>query len=345
VFDALARTAATKLSALIAEARATAPTGAYEALGPDFSAEEGRLARFCEDIAFCARALATEANARIEKANAALSAYAAAGLDADRAKALDEAAKALFGGDFFIVPGVHLSRIPRDDETAATQEGDWSAALTGAGALFNHLVNDLKRIDPVDEWFAAAARVRTPLKHLERAAILSEGLGGDAVRLDAFQLPYIAGDAWLGAEFPETQDLNNDRLLYTAHLSVAWTPARPVFGLLIDEWVETLPVAAEMTGLAFHFDRPNAEAPQAMLLVTPPAITGAWKWEDIVDAVNETLDLAKARAVEPAFIDETPYARLLPTLLFSMARTEITIVADLALNNHAIRLKALEEAL
>ena len=37
-------------------------------------------------------------------------------------------------------------------------------------------------------------------------------------------------------------------------------------GLLLDEWTELVPSARETTGIAFHFDRPNAVAPQAMLL-------------------------------------------------------------------------------
>jgi hypothetical protein len=112
-----------------------------------------------------------------------------------------------------------------------------------------------------------------------------------------------------------------------------WDATRPVFGLLIDEWVEMLPNEVETTGLAFHFDRPNAEPAQAMLLVVPPVLTGAWHWQDIVDAVNETLDLAKQRAVEPSQIDASAFARLLPSLLFATARSEITLVADLAMNN------------
>ena len=52
----------------------------------------------------------------------------------------------------------------------------------------------------------------------------------------------------------------------------------------------------ETTGIAFHYDRPNSEPPQALLLVTPAACDGAWQWDDLVDALHETLDLAKQRA-------------------------------------------------
>ena len=334
-FEALSRTTTTTLQGLIGEARATLPVDTFERLGPVFDESEAKLARFCEDIARAAGALAKEADGRIVKAEAALAEHAAAGEDLTRARALDAAAKALFGDAFFIVPGVRLSTTPRDDESAATQRGDWTAAIAGAGpaGLLHHLVVDLDRLDPVDEWLAAAARVRRPMKHLERVAILSEGFGGAATALSAFQVPYVAGDPWLGAEFPPTQDTSRDRLLYTAGLSAAWDATRPVFGLLVDEWVEMLPNEVETTGLTFHFDRPNAEPAQAILLVVPPVLTGQWHWQDIIDAVNETLDLAKQRAVEPSQIDASAFARLLPSLLFATARTEITLVADLAMNN------------
>ena len=336
-FEALTVSATTTLSGLIGEARATLPTEAFERLGPVFDAGEAGLALLGEDIARVADALATEAEARIVKAGAALADHAAAASDPARWRALDAAAKALFGDGFAIVPGVPLATAPRDDDSAATQLGDWTGAIAGAGpaGLLRHLVSDLDRLDPVDEWLAAGARVRAPLKHLERAAILSEGFGGAATTLEAFQLPYAAGDAWLGAEVPDTQARDSDRLLYTAALARPWDATRAVFGLLIDEWVEVLPNDDETTGLTFHFDRPNSEPAQAMLLVVPPVLTGAWRWADIVDAVNETLELAKQRAVEPSQIDGTAFARLLPSLMFATARSEITLVADLAMNNAA----------
>jgi hypothetical protein len=335
-FEAASRTSATTISALAAEARGLLPVDAFERLGPSFDAEEALATRFLEDIAASAAALAAEAGARATRATAGLNAASAAGRPADSAKALDEAARAVFGEDFKLVHGVQLSHAALPD--GATQLSAWTAAIAGSGpgGILHHLVNDLDRLDPVDEWLAAAARVRTPMRHIERIAILSEGFGAQAMKLDAFQIPYSPGDAWLAAEFPATQDLGVERLLYAAHLSTTWDASLPVYALLSDEWVELLPNESETTGLAFHFDRPNAEPPQSMLLVVPPVLTGAWRWEDVVDAVNETLDLAKQRAVEPSLFDATPYARFLPALMFSTAHSDITIVADLALNNSNI---------
>ena len=101
-------------------------------------------------------------------------------------------------------------------------------------------------------------------------------------------------------------------------------------GLLIDEWTEVIPLEKETTGLSFHYDRPNAEAPQTMLLVTPTKLTGNWEWIDIVDALHHALDSARLRAVEPYHIDQTVYARYLPPLLSPVTRHPITMGMYLA---------------
>jgi hypothetical protein len=104
-------------------------------------------------------------------------------------------------------------------------------------------------------------------------------------------------------------------------------------GLLVDEWTEVIPAREETTGVAFHYDRPNAEPPQVMLLVTPTS-ERVWEWQDLVDALNETLDMAKKRAVEPVHVDDTPYARFLPATVMATTLYQISIGANLALNNN-----------
>lgn len=72
-----------------------------------------------------------------------------------------------------------------------------------------------------------------------------------------------------------------------------------------------------------------------MLLVTPTAFRGAWQWDDLVDALNETLDLAKLRAIESSDIDQTAYAMFLPATVMATQARQLTIAANLTLNNKA----------
>jgi hypothetical protein len=101
---------------------------------------------------------------------------------------------------------------------------------------------------------------------------------------------------------------------------------------LLDEWTEVIPSRQETTGVTFHFDRPSTEAPQVMLLVTPPALKGHWKWEDLVEALDETLGLAKMRAKEPR--DLADHAQcFLPAILMATTDKDISISTDLTRNN------------
>jgi len=159
--------------------------------------------------------------------------------------------------------------------------------------------------------------------------------------------------AGLGLQIPDDYDLNGSRLLYTAHYSVPFDPASWQCGLLLDEWTEVIPGGRvepgaagvrkrdqrETTGISFQFDRPNSEAPQAMLLVTPSTWDGHWRWADVVDAVIETFALARKRAVEPRHLAQTPLARLLPATVLAAAQKGISITTPIAINNGVYAMK------
>ncbi|MBC7964503.1 MAG: hypothetical protein H7Z17_01155 [Fuerstia sp.] len=70
-----------------------------------------------------------------------------------------------------------------------------------------------------------------------------------------------------------------------------------------------------------------------MLLVTPSEFRGTWRWNDLIDALNETLDMAKRRAIEPRHIDKLPYAPFLPATVVATQVSQLTIAVELALNN------------
>ena len=53
-------------------------------------------------------------------------------------------------------------------------------------------------------------------------------------------------------------------------------------------------------------------------------------------ALEETLDLARLRAVEPAHVDTTPYARFLPATTSAVTLYGITIGANLAAVNRVL---------
>jgi len=126
--------------------------------------------------------------------------------------------------------------------------------------------------------------------------------------------------------FPEeARPEAGESLLFTALIDSAAATPNHCCGFLVDEWTEVIPLESETTGLTFHYDRPNSEAPQTMLLVTPTKLTGHWEWQDLVDSLHYALYAARLRAIEPYLIDKTAYARYLPPLVSPVTRHPITI--------------------
>jgi len=91
-------------------------------------------------------------------------------------------------------------------------------------------------------------------------------------------------------------------------------------GIMIEEWMDVVPYNEHTTGISFHYNQPNAKAPQCLILGLTPQITGNWKWNDLVNMLNETLDLAKKRGVDYEEIAPTAVGQL-PGLIFPFAQS------------------------
>ena len=285
--------------------------------------ENARLIDLNRQLAARAATLLRAVQARTAGIDVALAAHdATAGLA--QAEAVQAGLKRAFGEGFQAIPSFTLQGDVAAEVTAAHGQRDW---------ILRHLTTDLGRAFPLDEWLYGVARVRDRVARLERATILAEGFGQSEIPLWAWQFPFAADDFWVGAEFPDSYELANERLLVTLQSDIALDTTQPLAGILIDEWTEVAPGREATTGVAFHFDQPNSEPPQAMLLLTPAMFTGAWSWDDVRDAVADALDSARLRAVEPEQIDRTDYARVLPAVMAALAFNPVTIDLNLAAVN------------
>jgi hypothetical protein len=317
------------LAELLDDAR---PLVALEALDPEafpFADHEARVLAYGRELAAGMEKTAGELTRRVGAADDALATYDASPDGPARVEALQAAARAMLGDAFRLVPEIEPAQEAGDElalALAASQSGELTRYLTDEAGV------DL----PVDEWLYGAARVRPQLGAWEAVVMLAGGFGRDEPELTPLQLPYAPGASWLALPFPPGEAIAGDRLLYTAHFAAPPQPGARVCALLLDEWTETIPGDEAVTGIAMHYDRPNAEAPQAMLLVTPATWDGTWHWDDLVGALDETLDLARLRAVEPAQVDATAYARFLPASIMAATLRGMTIGTVLAANTHAL---------
>jgi hypothetical protein len=339
--DRLGRTSRTTLSGLLDDVDEQLPLSDVDPAGLDLTPAGDRVVAFGRELLSRTLALRTEIAERLLAADAALGEHDRAVTGPDRVRAATEALQALLGPDVLVVAEFALSEDLADELGRARRDSD---------DLVEHLTEAPVRRDfPVDDWLHGVARVRDMPRLWERVVLLSNALraedgpfgrpDGSEPRLHPIQLPFRRDDHWLGLEFAAGTEITEDKLLFTAHYADDPRPDDgPLSGLLFDEWTEVIPAPRETTGIALHADSPDSEPPQAMLLVSPPVRAGTWRFDDLVAAVIDTFDLARTRLVEPAHLDHSAYAQLLPATVMSATRQPITISTDLAVAN--VRWKA-----
>jgi hypothetical protein len=210
-----------------------------------------------------------------------------------------EAGRILFGETFNWLP-----------KFSCFNEIDIATADAARNQLLQHAVNVTPGItvtEVVDEWLQGLARVRKLLYRWEIVRTLADALTDMTLDMLPIQIPFRANDSWLAVELPATDPddptkpfgISRDTLSIVAHGTTAFQPGLKQSGVLIDDWTEEIPTATETTGISFRYNQPNAAPPQSLLLAVTPEETGSWNWDALVGTLNDTLQRAKRRAVEP----------------------------------------------
>jgi len=303
----------------------------FDIIGFDITEQLKQIEIFADDLKTGAENLSQEIYKRETTADDFLSRVNGASEPLAKVELVKNAAKAIFGDDFVIVPEFTLDTI---------QGTEWQNTVIDSEQSQRYLQNEMDLDFPMDDWLYGISRVREKLYHVENTLLHIEGFNGKTLSLVPSQFPYRENDYWLGMQFPDknpdTQDpftIDEDKLLFTSIYIEDFVPDKPQCGLLLDEWTEVIPSRDETPGLAFHYDQPNTEPPQTLLLVTPSNFTGNWQWQDLVATLHDTLDMAKKRAVEPDHVDTTVYSRFLPPIVSLTSPLPLTATLNLALNN------------
>jgi hypothetical protein len=150
------------------------------------------------------------------------------------------------------------------------------------------------------EWLAAAGRVDPGARRLRVALDLTEALGTAQLGFSLAQLPDHPEEGWAAVSRPARDEHGRLCVLATG------APAaldKPVAGLVIGTWTEVVPSRRRTAALGVHYDAPSSRAPQAILLCSAETETG-FSFELVRDLLNQTLDLAKIRAVGPQSLGE-----------------------------------------
>lgn len=276
------------------------------------------------------------ARQRQATANAALAGAGNTNLPAEqRFRGYRAAAQAIFGPSFNLIPRFHPANAAELQAAAAFRDRPPDQGLTRF-----HKDNPLL----VDEWLQGAARVRPALANLEQILILSELVASPSAALKPLQLPFRGSDHWMGVEYPPEQGGGfSPQGEFVSFVQVlpggSFDPNAAQSGLLVDEWSEVTPGETETTGIAVHYNQPNSHPPQTLILAVTPEITGKWTWDKLEGILNDTLERAKQRAVEPDQLERTAFGQLLPAVISAVSSRPFgTISTDLVYKTASIKL-------
>lgn len=287
------------LNTLRAEIRAGAGFGIDAAI-PQTGTDDSQETR--DQLVYQSKVVRAELQRRFNRAQAKFTALASILPERERAPKLIEIAQIIFGRSFRVYPEFMIHNTTTDFALSLAN----TSLQTSASPLL------------IDEWMHGISRVRKPVNGYRKLMLLAESVTArDFTTHKVVQLPlHPAGtDQWLGLEIPPGYEMAGDTLSLVMEIPEFYSPAQLQSGLLLDEWTEAIPDPNVTTGIAMNYDDPNNEAPQSLLLAVTPEIKGRWLWNDLMDTLNETLDMAKKRAVEPDLIQETILSQVLPAIM------------------------------
>lgn len=223
----------------------------------------------------------------------------------DATATLREVAGLLLGGSVPLAP--HVQPVP-----------NLASAARPAGA---------PSAEEVDDWLFLASTVRENAARLLHARVIAQETAEDVQDLRVFQWP-SGQPGWLAESGSFDPAVVRDYLSIVMQTHGTFAPANPMVALVVDEWHEMVPNDTETTGVAFHYDAPNAEPPQTLLLAVSARrreLRGTWSWDELAGCVEQALLLAKVRAVGPDELRHTQLDALLPATVAAETITPATI--------------------
>ena len=266
------------------------PDADLETLRSNAAAELTRRITSCEQL-----------QARVQAARAASDPQTATA--AEVLGLLVDAMRALFGKSFIVLPTFAAHEPSGFGEAFADQ-----SVLAGLGE------------ERIRLWLQQVAQIHGTLQQLDDLLMLAESWqqtstndGSPACSLKVAQLPYRSDVKWLAMDDVERgggpENEANVRGTLSLVAALGGTPAQsgngasPKYaGIMFEHWDELLPNRTVNTSVSFHYNAPNTQAPQCLLLAVPPqdpgSTTAEWSNTELAQIVNDSFDLAKARAVD-----------------------------------------------
>ncbi|MGD9726183.1 MAG: hypothetical protein AB7G68_14895 [Nitrospiraceae bacterium] len=245
----------------------------------------------------------------------------------------ERVADRLFGKSLRLCPVVQLTNVP---VVKQAQAADLSQNL------------DLLSLE---NWQCQSALVHPVFRLYRQCALLREALAAPAAEQELtilqFNSPTAATGFWIGAEMrgaPPNADISQSfggTLSFALELPKNWNPATALSGLVFDEWTEMLPSREATTGVAFHFNQPDTEPPQVILLAVCPAEGENWRWEYLTETILDIFERARKRLIDFDHVkSNAALAHVLPAVVAPLDRDNLSANLDLGRNQTDVPLDA-----
>ncbi|HYU97372.1 MAG TPA: hypothetical protein VE977_00965, partial [Pyrinomonadaceae bacterium] len=243
----------------------------------------------------------------------------------EKATICEQLGERLFSNGFRVCADIRLTNVPVVEQA---RTADLSKNLDGLS---------------LENWQCHSALVHPAFKIYRQCALLREALGAPAAEqlltVIQFNTPNTTPGFWIGAEMRGASPAADISQNFGGTVSLAlelpknWNPATKLSGLIFDEWTEALPARETTSGVAFHFNQPDTEPAQVMLLAVCPAEGENWSWEFLLETILDTFERAKKRLINFDHLKTNPaLAHMLPALVTPLERDNLAANLDLGRN-------------
>jgi hypothetical protein len=171
-----------------------------------------------------------------------------------------------------------------------------------------------------EEWLQGVAPVFDNAGYYLGLQILRESLGASAANstLKVIQVPFVYDqtNVWAGGPLPTGHQLPSGTVSLVLETMLPLANNQLVGGFVFEEWREKIPLRNHNAAVAMHYQQPDyAEPAQALILAVPAQVKGNWAWDDLMQTIQDTLQMARKRAVTPLAYQNTWLNQFLPALI------------------------------
>ncbi len=239
-------------------------------------------------------------------------------------RVLEKVAKTLFGKAFILLPPAKVSANLNPLLTNEMQErliGNTEVSTGNWGQ------------ERIQTWIQELAQVKENMEVFEEWQMVKyawQQTTAENSKYRVAQFPSGTNYPWLGLSKNEIQNLLNSEVYKNVGVYQAPDEAKPYpmdgeayypegsncvmfysdqpidfnetqFGIVIEEFSEHIPNEQLETGMSFHYNAPNNEAPQVLLLAVSSPFTeegDTWNEDKLRDIIFDTMDLMKIRMID-----------------------------------------------